>query len=101
MALLAEDVVEAHRTGLKFRILNAEFRQPLLYKTAELAFLADAGEVAFHVGHEAGYSCLAEGFGHHLQCYRFSSAGCSGDKAVAVGHFTLDGKRPFGAVCYV
>ena len=98
MALLAIDVEEADGAALELRVLDAELRQALLDETGKLARLADAGEVALHVGHEAGHAGLAEGFGQHLQGDGLAGTGGAGDEAVAVRHLSDDGD---GAVCGV
>ena len=98
MALLAIDVEEADGAALELRVIDAELRQALLDETGEPARLADAGEVALHVGHEAGHAGLAEGFGQHLQGDGLAGTGGAGDEAVAVRHLSDDGD---GAVCGV
>ena len=98
MALLAEHVEEADRAALELRILDAEFRQTLLDEPGELAHLADAGEVALHVGHEARDAGLAEGFGQDLEGDGLTGTGGAGDESVAVRHFADDGDRAVGAV---
>ena len=98
MSLFAIHIVKAHGTGLELWILNTELGQSLFNKTAHFASLADAREVAFHVGHEAGYSRLTESFGHDLQGDRFARTGGTGDKTMAVGHFSFDRKRSISAM---
>ena len=67
MALLAEDVEEADGAGLELRVGYAEGILALLDERGHLPRLADAAEVALHVGHEAGDAGLAEGLGEDLQ----------------------------------
>ena len=90
MTLFAVDIEETHGTSLELRDLDTKFGQPFLYETAHLACLRDAAQVAFHVGHETGNACLAEGFCHDLQ--RDGLAGTRGSRyqSVAVGHLAYD-----------
>ena len=90
VALLAEDVEEAHGASLEFGIGDAEGVLAFLDEAAHGARLADAAEVAFHIGHEAGDTCLAEGLGHHLKGDGLAGTCGSGDEAVAVGHAADD-----------
>ena len=101
MSLLAENVVEAHRTGAEGRIVDAELGTALFYESCHLSGLAYAGKVAFHIGHKARDASLAEGFRKHLERDGLSCAGCSGNKPVAVDHFAVDANRPLRAVCNV
>ena len=98
MALLAENVEEADRAALELRVLNAEFRQALLNEAGKLAHLADAAEIALHIGHEARDAGLAEGFGQDLEGDGLTGTGGAGDESVAVRHFADDGDRAVGAV---
>ena len=91
MTLLAIDVEKAHRAALEFGVLDTELRHPLLDEAGQATRLADAGEVALHVGHEAGDSDLAEGLCKDLEGDGLAGAGRAGDEAVAVGHFPADG----------
>ena len=86
--LLAIDIIESNRARLELRGVKSEFRQSLLDEAAHLSGLADARQVALHVGHEAWHSRLAETFGHHLQRHRFSRTRGTGYESVTVGHFT-------------
>ncbi len=101
VALLAEYIEELHRAALELRVFNAEFRAALLDKAAHGAALADAGEVALHIGHETGNAGLAEGLGQHLQRDGFTGTGGTGNQAVAVGHLSTDGDGAVGAVRHV
>ena len=101
VALLAEYVEKAHGAALELGILDTEFGHPLLDEAGQASGLADAGEVALHVGHEAGYSYLAECLRKDLEGDGLAGAGRAGDESVAVGHFTADGNRPVVAVGYV
>ena len=93
MALFAEHVVETSRAACELRGLQAELRQTLLDKSAQAASLADAGQVALHVRHEAGNACLAEGFGQYLKGNGFTGTGGTGDESVAVRHLADNGNR--------
>ena len=98
MTLFTEYVEEANRTSLELGVLNAEFRQSLLDEPTHLTRLGDAGEVAFHVGHETGDACLTERFCHHLQGDGLTCTCGTRYQSVAVGHLTCDTKRTIGAV---
>ena len=98
MALLAENVVETCGAPRERGRVEAELRQALLDEAAQAPGLADAGQVALHVGHEAGDACLAETLGDHLQGDRLAGAGGACDEAVPVGHLTYDGDGPVGPV---
>ena len=87
MALLAEYVVEAHRTARELGVGDLELPEPFLYEAGHLPGLADAGEVALHVGHEAGDARLAESFRKHLQGNGFTRARGTCYESVTVGHF--------------
>ena len=98
MTLFAEYVKEADGTRLKLRVLNAELWQTLLDKTTHLTDLRDATEVALHVSHKTGYTCLTESLCHHLQGYRLTSTRSTGNESVAVSHLTSNRKRSVGAM---
>ena len=93
----AKDCIEATEIILE----EKELRKALLDETGELAHLADAAQVALHVGHETRHAGLAEGFGQHLQGDGLAGAGGAGDEAVAVRHLADDGDRAVGGVGYV
>ena len=57
---------EACGTTLKFRIFDTEFGHTLFDETRHFACLADAGKVALHIRHKAGYARLAETFSEDL-----------------------------------
>ena len=87
MALLAEYVVEAHRAARELGIGDLELPEPFLDEAGQLPGLADAGEVALHVGHEAGHARLAESFRKNLQGNGFTRARGTCYESVTVGHF--------------
>ena len=66
VALSSVDVEEADWAGLEVDVGDAEFRFSLLDKTGGASDLADAGEVAFHIGHKAWDTSLAERLGEDL-----------------------------------
>ena len=101
MTLLAEHVEEAGRAACELRILDAELGQALLDEAAEAAGLADAGEVALHVSHEAGDTHLAEGLRKDLEGDGLAGAGRTGDEAVAVRHLADNGNRSLGTMGYI
>ena len=96
MALLAENIEELHRAALELRIFNAEFSAALLDKAAHGAALADAGEVALHIGHKTGNAGLAEGLGQYLQGNGFTGTGGAGYESVAASHLALKGNGAVG-----
>ena len=89
-ALLAEDVEEAGGAAGELRVFDTEFGHAFFDESAELSGLADAGKVAFHVGHEAGDACLGEGLCENLQGYGLAGTGGAGNQAVAVGHLAYE-----------
>ena len=98
MALFAKHVVEADRTTLELGVLDAELWHALLDEAAEFSYLRDTREVALHVGHEAGHTCLTECLGHHLQGDSLTGTRGTGDESVAVSHLTCDTERTIGAM---
>ena len=101
MALLAVHVEEADRAALELRVLDAELRQALLDEAGEAADLADARQVALHVGHEAGHAGLAERLRQHLEGHCLAGTGRAGDESVAVGHFSADTDRAILRMGYI
>ena len=102
-ALLAEHIIEPHGATLEGEVLllHAELWQPFLDKARQFAWLADAGEVPLHVGHETRHTGLAETLGDDLQGHRLARSRSSGDQAVAVSHIAQDADgtvRPVGDV---
>ena len=98
MALFAKHIEKAYRTALELRILDAKLGHTLLDKAAQLTSLRDSRKVALHVGHETGHACLAERFGHHLQRDRLTRTRSTGNKSVAISHFTVDTQRAVSAM---
>ena len=66
MTLLAEHIEETYRTTLEHWVFNTEFGQSFLDESTHLTRLRDARQVAFHICHETGHTCLTERFGHYL-----------------------------------
>ena len=87
MALFAIHVEEASRAAMEVRVLDAKLRAAFFNEAAHLSRLADARQVAFHVGHETRYASLAEAFGNDLQGDGLTRTRGTGNQAVAVGHF--------------
>ena len=86
MSLFAIHVEEACRTAVELWVLNTELRATFLDEAAHLSSLADARKVAFHVGHEARHTRLAEGLSEHLQGDSLTRTRGTGYQAVTVGH---------------
>ena len=101
MSLFAENIEETDRAVLELRVLDAEFRETFLNETGEFSDLADTGQVAFHIGHEARNAGLAEGLCQNLQGDRLARTGGTGDKAVAVGHLAHNTDRAVLAMGYI
>ena len=87
MSLLAEHIPEHDRAGFAGEIVDLKLLCPLDYFRIVCARLAQAGEIAFHVGHEHRHTTCTEIFCECLQRDRFSRARGAGDQAVAVRHF--------------
>ena len=98
MTLFTEDVVETYRTSLELRVLNFEFGQALLDEAAKLSNLGNTRKVTFHIGHKAGYACLAECLGHHLKRDGLSRTCGSGNESMTVSHLTCNAERSIGAM---
>ena len=88
MALLSEHVEEAYGATLEFCFADSELRHPLLDESAESSGLGNAGQVTFHVGHEARNTGLAEGFRHDLEGDSLAGTCGSGNQTVPVCHFS-------------
>jgi len=86
VALFAEDVPECHGAPLERVVAELEETDPLLDLRRGRPRPADAGQVAFDVGHEDGDADAAEALGHDLEGNRFPRARSPCDQAVAVGH---------------
>src|SRR2546423_6795882 len=87
MSLLAEHVPKDDRPGFAGEILDLKLFRAFDHLRIVCAGLAQAGEIAFNVGHEHGYTSRAEIFGERLECHGLSGASCAGNQAVAVCHF--------------
>jgi len=86
VALRAEHVPERDGAGAPFRHGQAALFKGGGQLAFDMAALADAGEIALHIGQEHGHAHVAERFGQFLQRDGFARAGGAGDQAVAVGH---------------
>ena len=98
MSLLAKDVEETHGARLELRVLDAELWQAFLNESTHLASLRDTTQVTFHICHEAGDACLAEGLCYHLQGDGLTCTCGSRNQSVAVGHLTYDAQGTIVAV---
>ena len=98
VTLFAEDVIETYRTSLELWVRNLEFGEALLDEATHLSYLRDTAEVTFHVGHEAGNACLAEGLCHDLQGDSFSCTCGTGDESMSVCHLTCNAECAVSAM---
>ena len=101
IALFAKDVPESHGARLELRILDAELGTTLLDEARHGACLADAAQVALHVGHEARHTGLAECLGQHLQRNGLARTCGTCNKAMAVTHLPYQMDRAIGRMGYV
>ena len=85
MALLAKHIPQrggaSHRLG---RCQTAFFQNTGQFFTHD-AGLADAGQIAFHIGHENRHADSGKAFGQGLQGDRLAGSGGAGDQAMPVG----------------
>ena len=61
--------------------------------------MRDAGQVSFDVGHEHGHAHGGEALGEGLQGNGFSSAGGTGNEAMAVGFVRTQEALDFAVLC--
>src|SRR4029077_8999250 len=87
MSLLAEYIPEHDRAGFAGEIVDLKLLGPLDDFRIVRARLAQAGEIAFDVGHEYRHTTLNKILRERLRCGRFSSSRGACDQAVAVRHF--------------
>src|SRR5262249_18111543 len=87
VALFSEYVPESSRIGLKGKVAQLKLFHAIGKLRVVLARLADAGEVAFHIGRKYRNADAAEILSHHLQRDSFSRASGPGHEPVPVGHF--------------
>ena len=90
-AVLAEDVPEGDRIGIRSEAFEAEVLQARLQFRRDNAGGAHAGEVTLDVGHEHRHAGVGEAFRHRLQSHRLAGTGGAGDQAMAVGHLRQQG----------
>ncbi|EWS64337.1 hypothetical protein Y695_02419 [Hydrogenophaga sp. T4] len=85
VALFAEHVPQRGGTSLRGGQGDAAVLQDGADLLAEAAHLADAGEVAFDVGHEDRHADVGELFRQCLQAHGLAGSRGAGDQAVPVG----------------
>jgi len=88
VSLLAKHVEQAGGAGLELRIGHFELVLALFDEARRGAHLADAAQVAFHIGHEARHAHLAERLGQNLQRHRLTRTRGARHEAVPVRHLT-------------
>src|SRR3954465_1777060 len=86
MSLLAEHIPENDRAGFASKIVDVKLLGSLEHFRIVRARLAQAGEVAFNVGHEYRHTTRAKIFGERLQRDSFSSPSGACNQAVPVRH---------------
>ena len=101
VTLFAIHVEETCGAAVEVGVLDAKFGAALLDEAAHLSRLADAREVAFHIGHEARHTSLAEGFGKHLKGDGLTRTRGTCNHAVTVGHLTNHVDGTVVAMCDV
>jgi hypothetical protein len=89
MALLAEQVPEDHRIGLKVGLIS-DLLGARLDPGLGLPFVGDTGEIALHIGGEHRNAPIGEGFRQALQGDGLAGARSAGDQAVTVGEAQID-----------
>ena len=85
VALLAEHVPQRDRAGQRRGRIEPALLQGGCHLVADMARLADAGEVALDVGHEHRHADARELLRDGLQRDRLAGAGGAGDEAVSIG----------------
>ena len=85
MALLAEHIPQRGRAGQGFGQPQAALLQDARQFFPHDACLADAGQVAFHIGHEDRHADSGKAFSQGLQRDGFAGSRGAGDQAVSVG----------------
>src|SRR4029077_2415119 len=93
MSLLPEHIPENDWTSLAGEIVDLKFLCPLDDFRIVCAWLTQAGEITFDVGHEHSHTTCTEIFGERLQSNCFPCARGAGNQAVAVRHFRQQENR--------
>ena len=96
MSLLAEHIPENDRAGFAGEIVDLKLLCPLDDFRIVCARLAQAGEIAFDVGHEHSHTTGTEIFGERLQGHCFPCARGAGNQAMPVRHFKQQKNRLLG-----
>ena len=91
MALLAKNVPQRGRAGHGGGQINAAFLEYAGHLAADVARLADAGEVALDIGQKHRHADLRKRFGQFLQGNGLAGTCCTGDQPMAVGQARQDG----------
>ena len=84
VALLAKHIPQGGRAGHGFGLVDAALFQDTRQLVADMARLADAGQVAFDIGHKHRHADFGEILRQGLQRDGFAGAGSPGDQAVAI-----------------
>jgi hypothetical protein len=96
MSLLAEHIPEHDRAGLSSEIVDLKLLRTLDDFRVVCPSLAQAGEIAFDVGHENRHATRTEIFRQGLQRHRFARTRGASDQAVAIRHFRQQKNRLLG-----
>src|ERR1700751_5870615 len=86
MTLLTENVPKGDRIGEELEVGEFELLDARIELRISSAGLADAGEVAFHIGCEDRHTDAAECFRHDLELDRLAGTRRSSDQSVPVCH---------------
>ena len=85
VALLAKHIPQGGGAGQGLGQVNAALLQGGGQLAADLAGLADAGQIALDIGHEHRHANARETLGQCLKGYSLARAGCAGDEPVSIG----------------
>src|SRR5437762_8626660 len=96
MSLLAEHIPEYDRASFAGETVDLKLLRPLDDSRIVCARLAQAGEIAFDVGHENCHATRTKILRERLESYRFSGPRGPGNQAMAVPHLGQQKNRLLG-----